>query len=102
MLSKALPIFLIATFSPVTEFTAALKFKNQESMNIHKKAALIIDQKKNQNNLPDNTASASTNGTNRRDIFSGYFKELSINVVLNISATVCRYNFDAMIGRTRA
>lgn len=37
MLSKALPIFLIATFSPVTEFTAALKFKNQEPMNIQKK-----------------------------------------------------------------
>lgn len=63
---------------------------------------MITDQKKNQKNLPDNTASASTNGTNRRDILSGNFKELSINVVLNIAATVCRYNFDAMIGKTRA
>ena len=61
-----------------------------------------LSKQESKRTLPDNTASASTDGTDRRNILSWNFKELSVNVVLNIAASVCRYHFDAMICSTRA
>ena len=46
---------------------------------------------------PNNIISASANRANRRDILPRNLKEVAIDVVLNIAATMSGYPSDAML-----
>ena len=47
--------------------------------------------------LPNNTISTSTDRANRRDILSGNFEEIAIDIVLNIASTMSWYSSDVVV-----
>lgn len=103
ILSNALPIFLIATCSCVSELKAALK-RNIVQVNINHFQANIkfmhLNLKKEIKHLPDYAINASTNRANRRHILGRHLEQVSIHIVMCVFTTMGENPFDFSIPRS--